>query len=93
MDIRPSPPNSSHNGTASLRGVGILDLLECDTRPTFVLDTTAVNHSRDNVTLPVYWNPAMVSLDSGRPWNALRGMINPNNPPAEDCMAFTQLQN
>jgi hypothetical protein len=34
----------------------------------------------------------MTSLDSGRPWNALMGKIDPKNAPAEDCVAFAQFQ-
>lgn len=92
MEIRPSSPNSAQDGTVSLRGVGILDLLECDTRPTFVLDATVPNRSRENATSPVYWNPALASLDHGRVLNALMGKGLPDDTTAEACVSFARFQ-
>lgn len=54
-----------------LAGVGLLDYLGCDPRPTFVLDT--VEASPDNSVAPVYYNPALAAVDSGRLLDAIRG--------------------
>jgi PAS domain-containing protein len=68
------PLNSSPNGAESLRGVGMLDLLECDKRPTFVLDVTLVNRSREGKVHPVYWNAAMATIYSGRLLQAFKSV-------------------
>ena len=60
------PLGRSQNGTATLRAVGMLDLLENDPRPTFVIDTSPGNEAP-----PIYWNAAMASHHSGKLLNAV----------------------
>jgi hypothetical protein len=68
------PMNSSRSGAGDLRHVGMLDLLECDPRPTFVLDSTLMNELRESDIHPVYWNPAAATVDTGRLLHAYKGL-------------------
>lgn len=90
--VSPLLLNSSQNGTTSLRAVGMLDLLECDTRPTFILDTTTPNFSTDDGTLPAYWNPAMVTTDSGRLFDDLVGKASTSGTKIEKPNVFLQFK-
>ena len=80
MDLRAGSPlsgeplNLSPNGVESLRGVSMLDLLESDLRPTFVLDATLANEPRESKIHPVYWNAAMATIHSGRLLQAFKGV-------------------
>jgi len=49
------------NSSEALRGLGMLQLLELDPRPTLVVDTAATG-AADSST-PVYWNPALAAID------------------------------
>lgn len=52
-----------------LRGVGALDLIKYDPRPTFVIGTTAATEKACHVLS--YWNDAFENVDSGRLLSAL----------------------
>jgi PAS domain-containing protein len=66
--------NPTQHCTDALCDVGILQLLERDPRPTFVLDTTNVTE----LTKPVYWNSALAAIHSQRLLNVLLlGMVRP----------------
>ncbi|KAF2638197.1 hypothetical protein P280DRAFT_431327 [Massarina eburnea CBS 473.64] len=54
-----APSISSPQPPESLRGIGMLDLLECDPRPALVFHSTA-----EVEALLVYWNPALAAIDS-----------------------------
>ncbi|KAF2128014.1 hypothetical protein P153DRAFT_319207 [Dothidotthia symphoricarpi CBS 119687] len=82
----------AQNGAASLRGVGMLDLLECDIRPTFVLDMIKADLSRDDRVLPVYWNPAMATTDSESLWDAITGKASTNGTKPEKCAVFSHFK-
>jgi hypothetical protein len=91
----PAPTGNSGNDTTQstlLRGVGILELLECDPRPTFVLDAKLVKSSRDHATVPVYWNAAMTFINTGYQLQALTGQADMNETGAEECAAFARFQ-
>lgn len=47
-----------------VRGVGMLDLLDQDPRPTFVLNTKTVDFESEYGIFPVYWNSAMAAGNS-----------------------------
>ena len=53
------------NGTSPLRCVSMLDLLDQDIRPTFIIDTAPSNLQPENSCLLEYWNAAMAGADSG----------------------------
>ena len=46
----------------ALRDIGILELLECDTRPTIILDLQPLQHSNDEPLHIVYSNPSFKRL-------------------------------
>jgi hypothetical protein len=48
-----------------LHNVGMLDLLQFDPRPTFVLATTATTSGHNESTLPMYWNPSLAAITDG----------------------------
>jgi hypothetical protein len=52
-------------GTSSLHSVGMLDLLDQDTRPTFILDTASTDVKLENGSLLEYWNGVMADAGSG----------------------------
>jgi hypothetical protein len=64
--------NPSKIGADDLRRVGMLDMLDCDPRPTFILDATLVNGLCETDYLPVYWNPAVATIDTGRLLQAIK---------------------
>ncbi|KAH9872635.1 hypothetical protein J1614_005028 [Plenodomus biglobosus] len=49
----------------SLQAVGILDYLEQDLRPTFVIDMASATYKPQGMVVPIYTNPAMATVDSG----------------------------
>jgi hypothetical protein len=63
---RPLRSNLSQNGTSPLHRVGMLDLLDQDTRPTFIIDTApSSSPPKNGGSLLAYWNRAMASADPG----------------------------
>ncbi|KAK7184821.1 hsp90-like protein [Paraphaeosphaeria sporulosa] len=60
---------TSESGPRCLRGIGPLDLIDHDPRPTFVID----NQESDETGTPVpcHWNSAFLEFDSGQTLNAL----------------------
>ncbi|KAF2854449.1 aerobic respiration control sensor protein-like protein arcB [Plenodomus tracheiphilus IPT5] len=61
-----SPPlqgSRSDNEVGSFRSFGILDFLEQDPRPTFVIDTTQATFMTQRRILPLYTNPAIASVE------------------------------
>ncbi|KAL1793721.1 hypothetical protein ACET3X_008703 [Alternaria dauci] len=63
-DQRPLEP-TFQNGTSPLHHVGMLDLLQLDPRPTFVVDTSPDGLTAENGCLLEYWNLAMAATDPG----------------------------
>ncbi|KAF2828192.1 hypothetical protein CC86DRAFT_465931 [Ophiobolus disseminans] len=61
-----TPPPGSNGGAKGLCGVDMLQFLDHDPRPTFVLDRSANNNSRNNFCSPAYSNPAIGAIDDGR---------------------------
>ncbi|ENI02496.1 hypothetical protein COCC4DRAFT_63420 [Bipolaris maydis ATCC 48331] len=55
----------SKNDVPPLHGVGMLELLHKDTRPTFVIDTSPENADCLHPYALDYWNPAMATADLG----------------------------
>jgi hypothetical protein len=74
----PLPLKASIDDLQTLRGVGVLDLLECDPRPSFILDTISAQASYDSSILPVYWNPAIATTNNENLLHALVGVIGAN---------------
>ncbi|KAF2714322.1 hypothetical protein K504DRAFT_394618, partial [Pleomassaria siparia CBS 279.74] len=70
----------------------MMDLLECDSRPTFVLDITAVSGSCEDAISPVYWNPALATTHSGSLFDALIGKASANSTEAERVVTFSRFQ-
>jgi hypothetical protein len=71
LPLRPqSPHNSSSTDPGFLRNLGLLDLLENDPRPTFVLDTTSARNSVLGLYL-IFSNTAVEK--SGSLWGAISG--------------------
>ncbi|CBY01147.1 similar to aerobic respiration control sensor protein arcB [Plenodomus lingam JN3] len=60
----------SQNEMKSLQAVGILDYLEQDSRPTFIIDTESAVYNLQGMVIPSYTNPAMANIDSGSLLNA-----------------------
>lgn len=46
-----------------LANVGIVDLLEADPRPTFIVDVANVTHTSEQDSLVAYYNPALAACD------------------------------
>ncbi|KAI4929088.1 hypothetical protein J4E85_005712 [Alternaria conjuncta] len=59
------PLGPTQNGTSSLRRIGMLDLLDQDPRPTFVIDTSPGSPKSGNGCHLEYWNSAMAATDPG----------------------------
>ncbi|KAI8940858.1 hypothetical protein NX059_002119 [Plenodomus lindquistii] len=55
----------SQNEMRSLYTVGMLDYLEQDPRPTFVIDAATAAYESRNWATPSYTNPAVATIDSG----------------------------
>jgi PAS domain-containing protein len=77
------PPKGSADRLQPLFDVGMLSFLECDPRPSFVLDTTPANVSYGGSILPVYWNPAMTTADTDDILSAFMGITSTNSPNTE----------
>ncbi|KAF1947022.1 hypothetical protein EJ02DRAFT_392786 [Clathrospora elynae] len=94
LPFRPPRPHSSppHNGTASLQGVGMLDLLDHDPRPTFVIDTTAGHASPEKACLLEYWNSAMAAADSGSVLHLLTGRASIQDSKEEGYAPLSQFR-
>lgn len=48
----------------AIHGIGVLDLLENDPRPTFVLDVECIDHLSESSLIPAYWNQAFTAAKS-----------------------------
>ena len=88
----PRPLEPAHNGSPSLRHVGMLDLLDRDARPTFIIDTTPGSIKSENGSLLEYWNSAMASANPARVLQLIgrKGSIHGSN--GKDNAAFTSFQ-
>jgi hypothetical protein len=84
------PPNESANGARSLQHVAMLDLLEHDPRPTFVLDGIDAIHTHSGSVLPVYHNPALVDFDGGQFLEMIRGINLPKS--TQECHALSKFR-
>ena len=60
-----TPLARSEKSERSLRDIGILDFLEHDPRPTFVLDLAGSFGEHNELVLSIYSNPAMAAVDGG----------------------------
>lgn len=65
MDHPPQALSADSEGARGLHTIGILDLLQQDPRPTFVLDGRKPVNSRNASISPAYWNPALAGIDDG----------------------------
>lgn len=75
-----------------LRGVGALDLIQHDPRPTFVIDTTRTPEKRHPV--PCFWNAAFAEVDSGSLLNALLNPVTAGaSTPQESAEDFSAFRN
>jgi hypothetical protein len=81
------PLNESANGARSLQQVAMLDLLEHDPRPTFVLDGTDSIHRSVS---PVYHNPALADFDGGQFLEMIRGVN--LSMSTQECHALSKFQ-
>jgi hypothetical protein len=59
-------PTESAGGGKGLQHVAMLEFLEHDPRPTFVLETNNLRNERCISTLPIYTNPALAAVDEGQ---------------------------
>ncbi|KAF1837851.1 hypothetical protein BDW02DRAFT_595148 [Decorospora gaudefroyi] len=66
----PRPLTEAHDGATHLHNVGMLDLLDRDARPTFILNSMIVKP--ESGSLLEYWNPAMEDANSGQLLHLLR---------------------
>lgn len=72
----PSFPNGVHqtervSSSKILQGIAILEALEHDSRPTFVVQTEFDHPQGHKVSVPAYWNPAMTMASCESPLTAL----------------------
>ncbi|KAH7383344.1 hypothetical protein BKA66DRAFT_492648 [Pyrenochaeta sp. MPI-SDFR-AT-0127] len=89
----PQPLDITENDARALRGVGMLDLLDHDPRPTIVVDVTAIYIPPDHSILPVYRNSAMTKTTRLSPLlDASIGKSSENNTKAENKDIFRQFQ-
>lgn len=66
-------PVADSEGAYGLHAVGMLDLLEHDPRPTFVLDgTDSINNRNASISL-AYWNQALAKIDDGGLLTSIKG--------------------
>jgi PAS domain-containing protein len=98
MNVPPGLPLHPRKGSDDhlqpLLGVGILSLLECDPRPSFILDTTSAVVSHGSLISPVYWNPAMNAADAKDILSAFTGIASANdlNPKEKNVALFLQFR-
>lgn len=78
---------------ASLRSVGMLDFLEHDPRPTFVVDVSDSVIRKKNEIHPLYLNPAMASIDSGSLADPSAGRLGTLNGGKDQLTTFSRFQN
>jgi hypothetical protein len=92
MDLAHSPrtTNPSQHATEILRGVGMLQLLESDPRPAFVMDA-AVEDAAESIK-PAYWNSAFAAIDSRRLLDVLLGKLSPIGPRAEVPQTYSKFR-
>jgi hypothetical protein len=91
--LRPQlPHNSSSNDPRFLRDLGLLDLLENDPRPTFVLDITSARNSVLELHL-VFCNTALATAGSGVLQGAISGSHNNRRIPGEDAVSVSHFRN
>jgi hypothetical protein len=67
------PLRKSASGAKTLQQVAMLDMLEHDPRPTFILDGIDAIHRHNGSVLPIYHNPALAGLDGGQFLAMLQG--------------------
>ncbi|KAF2625562.1 aerobic respiration control sensor protein-like protein arcB [Macroventuria anomochaeta] len=96
MDLEmPLPPQLSHtlssNDADSLRELGLLDFLEHDPRPTFVLDITDARDSFIRLKF-VYGNTALATAGSGSLQDAITGIDITADIIGEDAASFSQFR-
>jgi hypothetical protein len=58
-------PTASAEGAHGLQHVVMLEWLEHDPRPTFILDESSIDNGRNVLALPVYHNQALRTISSG----------------------------
>lgn len=67
--------NESPGAGSRLQQVGLLELLDYDPRPTFILDEASKKHHQP--VFPVYHNPAFAEIGDGRPLAKLQSQTSP----------------
>ncbi|KAF9700944.1 hypothetical protein EKO04_000007 [Ascochyta lentis] len=60
-----APPARSELGGQDLHAIGMIELLEHDPRPTFVLNGTILNQNCNIATSLAYWNLSLASINEG----------------------------
>jgi hypothetical protein len=73
MPLMTCPLTESADRVKQLQQVAMLDLLEYDPRPTFILDGVNAIHGHMDSVLPVYHNPALARLEGGQFLATIRG--------------------
>jgi hypothetical protein len=79
MDLPSNEPMrnlSYENAAPSLRGLGLLDFLDNDPRPSFILDLSIISSSREHGVTPVYCNKATGAHDVVNLLDTLRAGFN-----------------
>lgn len=84
------PHNSSSTDPGFLRDLGLLDLLENDPRPTFVLDTTSARNSVLGLYL-IFSNTAVEK--AGALWSAITGSHEDHRSLGEDDTSVSHFRN
>lgn len=74
MDLSSAAPLAeSEGGAEGFHAIGMLDLLEHDPRPTFLLDGTKSIISRNLSISLAYWNPALADIEDGKLLTDIQG--------------------
>ncbi|KAF9693531.1 hypothetical protein EKO04_008284 [Ascochyta lentis] len=92
LPLRSQLPHSLSSDDADcLRELGLVQLLEHDPRPTFVLDSTDTKDSNTGFK-PIYRNVAILTLDSGQLWNDIIANEDPNITKEEYSVPLSQFR-
>ncbi|KAL1622661.1 hypothetical protein SLS56_008643 [Neofusicoccum ribis] len=79
------------NAVDVVNRVGLVDFLQLDPRPTFVLDLEIPDEARD-LLRPVYCNPALVETEDGHLLTVISGKDNIDMPGAYSIRAYTKFR-
>ncbi|KAE8842153.1 hypothetical protein PTNB73_00208 [Pyrenophora teres f. teres] len=90
---QPRPLGPAYNGNPYLRHVGMLDLLDRDPRPTFIVDTAPESIKSENGNVLEYWNSAMASANPGRVLQLIGREGTTDGSNGKDSDAFKHFRN